>query len=67
MAEKKKYGPPLKQFNILGTSEIRNSRLIVVVMFVSLALVSVIGFLVKQNRELQDANVKLNDERVMYA
>lgn len=66
MADKKKYGPPLKQFNILGTSEIRNSRLIVVVMFVSLALVSVIGFLVKQNGELQQANVKLNDERTMY-
>lgn len=66
MEKKTKYGPPLKQFNLLGTSELRQGKLMVVLLFVIAASVAIIGFLVSQNIALTRANVQLNDERVMY-
>lgn len=66
MQKKTKYGPPLKQFNLLGTSELRQGKLIVVLLFVLVAAGSIIGFLVFQNVALIRVNKQLSEERVMY-
>lgn len=65
MTTAKKYGPPLKMFNILGASELRQNRLMVVLLFVILALGAVAGYLVYQNIELTKANTRLSEDRVM--
>lgn len=56
----------MKLFNILGTADIRQSRLMVALMFVVVATLSVIGFLVVVNLQLQASNQSLQDDRVMY-
>mgnify|MGYP002040371776 FL=1 len=66
MVQKTKYGPPLKQFNLLGTSELRQGKLMVAMLFVLIAAGSIIGFLVFQNVALIKANRQLSEERVMY-
>jgi hypothetical protein len=59
------YGPPKKMFNILGASELRQSRIMVVLLFVIVAAAAIIGFLVFQVVELQRANAQLSADRVM--
>lgn len=66
MSDSNKYGPPLKIFNVLGASEIRQSRLMVALLFVITALGAVAAFLVFMNIELQHTNRTLSEERVMY-
>lgn len=66
MQKSTKYGPPLKMFNILGASELRLSRVIVVLIFVVLAMGSVIGFVINQNIQLSHDNKQLSEDRVMY-
>lgn len=66
MQKKTKYGPPLKQFNLLGTSELRQGKLMVALLFVIVAAVAIIGFLVFQVVALTRANTSLSEERVMY-
>ncbi len=59
------YGPPLKQYNVMGTSEIRASRFIVVFIVITVILLAVIGMLVKQNLSLSRQNESLQDGRIM--
>jgi len=66
MTERKAYGPPLKLFHILGAAEIRQSRLMIALLFVSTCLVAVIAFMVMMNLGMQTTNRKLQDERIMY-
>lgn len=66
MQKKTNYGPPLKQFNLLGKSEMRQGKLMVVLLFVVMAAATVIAFLVFQNVALIKSNTQLSEERVMY-
>lgn len=66
MQKKTKYGPPLKQFNLLGTSELRQGKLMVALLFVIVAALAIIGFLVTQNVALIRANAQLSEDREMY-
>lgn len=66
MAESKKYGPPLKLFNILGAAEIRQSRLMVTLIFVACCMAAVIAFLVVLNLSMQKTNRELQEQRIMY-
>ncbi len=66
MTTQTKYGAPMKLFNILGASEIRQSRLMVALLFVATILGAVVIFLVIMNSDLQQTNRQLADERVMY-
>ena len=52
-------------FNILGPSELRSNRLMVVLLFVILAMGAVVGFMIHQNVELTKANTRLSEDRVM--
>lgn len=65
MQKTTKYGPPLKQFNLLGASELRLSRLIVVLIFAMVSSAAVIAFLIHQNVELSHDNTRLSEDRVM--
>lgn len=66
MTSKTKYGPPLKLFNILGASELRQSKLMVVLLFVLVVQGCVIGLLISMTNNLQKVNEKLANERIMY-
>lgn len=66
MSQKTKYGPPLKLFNILGASELRQSRVMVALLFVLVILGSVVAFLSFMNANLQQSNRQLANERIMY-
>ncbi|KQW19840.1 MULTISPECIES: hypothetical protein [Pseudomonas] len=66
MQKPTRYGPPLKMFNILGASELRQSRIMVVLLFVIAAAALIISFLVFQIVELNRANTRLSEDRVMY-
>lgn len=66
MPNSSKYGPPLKQFNLLGASELRVSRIMVVLIFIILAAVVVVSFLIYQNVQLSHDNARLSEDRVMY-
>lgn len=66
MQKSTKYGPPLKMFNILGASELRQSRIMVVLLFVILAAAVIVSFLIFQVVELQRANTRLSEDRVMH-
>jgi len=66
MQKSTKYGPPLKLFNILGASELRQSRIMVVLLFVIAAASVIISFMIFQIVELQRANTRLSEDRVMY-
>jgi hypothetical protein len=61
----KKYSPPLKYFNLLGASELRQGRLMVAFVVVTIVLVAVVYSLVRMNTELQETNRILQDSRVM--
>ena len=65
MSQKTKYGPPLKIVNVLGASEIRQSRLMIALCFVIVALGSVAVFLIYMNVNLTRANGQLSNDRVM--
>ncbi|MCF5374160.1 hypothetical protein [Pseudomonas syringae] len=65
MSQNTKYGPPLKIFNVLGASEIRQSRLMIALCFVIVALGSVTAFLILMNVNLTRANEQLSNDRVM--
>jgi hypothetical protein len=60
------YGPPLKQFNLLGASELRAGRAIITLIAVSAVLAVVIVVLINMNRSLQETNRILQSERIMY-
>lgn len=66
MSNKFTYGPPLKQFNILSASELRQNRLMVVLLFVIVSLGAGFVFLITMNVEMTKANAKLSEDRVMY-
>lgn len=66
MQKKTNYGPPLKQFNLLGTSELRQGKMMVILLGVIAATVAIIGFLVFQLAALTRANTILSEERIMY-
>jgi hypothetical protein len=66
MSDPKPYGPPLKIFNVLGASEIRQSRLMIALLFVIAAMGAVGGFLMFMISDLTEANTKLSNERIMY-
>jgi hypothetical protein len=66
MSTPTKYGPPMKLFNILGASEIRQSRIMVVLIFIIIAAAIIVAFLITQINQLQGANTRLSDSRVMY-
>ncbi|MFL1449103.1 hypothetical protein ACI77O_11980 [Pseudomonas tritici] len=66
MSKKTIYGPPLKQFNLLGASELRKNQLMVILLFVIAALGAGCVALINMNIEMTKANTKLSDERVMY-
>ncbi len=66
MSKPTKYGPPIKLFNILGASELRQSRIMVVLLFIVAAAAAIIAFMVFQVVELQRANTQLSADRVMY-
>ncbi|HCF9284033.1 TPA: hypothetical protein NI618_001646 [Pseudomonas aeruginosa] len=66
MSKPTKYGPPVKLFNILGASELRQSRIMVVLLFIILAAAAIVGFLIFQVVDLQRANAQLSADRVMY-
>jgi hypothetical protein len=65
MSTPTKYGPPMKLFNILGASEIRQSRIMVVLIFIIIAAAIIVA-LITQINQLQGANTRLSDSRVMY-
>lgn len=66
MSENTTYGPPLKIFNVLGASEIRQSRLMIALLFVIAAMGAVGVFLVFMTVNLTQANARLSADRVMY-
>lgn len=66
MQKKTHYGPPLKQFNLLGTSELRQGKMMVILLGVIAATVAIIGFLVFQLAALTRANTILSEERIMF-
>ena len=66
MSPERKYGVPLKHFNILGASEIRQSRLMIALLFVAVSLVAVIVYQQISNQKMQEVNQQLAAERVMY-
>ena len=66
MQKKTNYGPPLKQFNLLGTSELRQGKMMVILLGVIAATVAIIGFLVFQLAALTRANTILSEERIMF-
>lgn len=61
-----KYGVPLQYFNLLGRGELRSSRISVAFIAVSVVLTGVIAFLINWNIQLQNTNVELQGQRVMY-
>lgn len=66
MSSENKYGVPLKFFNILGASEIRQSRLMIALLFVVVSMVVVIGYQQRTNQQLQVTNQQLAAQRIMY-
>lgn len=60
------YGPPAGFYNLFGRAEMRASRLMVAFIGVAMVLTVVIIYLIKNNIELNRANVQLQQERVMY-
>lgn len=61
-----KYGVPLGYFNLLGRGELRASRINVAFIAVTVILTGVIVYLINWNNHLQDVNVELQGQRVMY-
>lgn len=61
-----KYSPPLKYFNLLGAAELRQSRIMVASVLVSVVLAFVVFALIRMNTELQETNRLLQEQRVMY-
>lgn len=61
----KKYSPPLKYFNLLGASELRQGRLMVAFIVIVVVMVAVVYKLISMNAELQQTNRQLQDSRVM--
>lgn len=61
----KKYSPPLKYFNLLGASELRQGRLMVAFVVIVVVLVAVIINQARINTEMQETNRLLQDKRVM--
>jgi hypothetical protein len=66
MSDQKAFGPPLKIFNVLGASEIRQSRLMIALLFVIIAMGTIGAFLLVTINDLVAANAKLSAERIMY-
>lgn len=66
MSKDKRYSPPLKMFNILGATELRQSRMMVVLLFVVLACAIIVAFMSSVVIDLQNQNTKLSEDRVMY-
>ena len=66
MTTENKYLVPKKLFNIIGASEVRQSRLMIALFFVIIVAVAVCFMLVRMNIELQASNRQLSSERVMY-
>lgn len=60
-----KYSPPLKYFNLLGASELRQGRLMVAFVVIVLVMVVVVANLVRMNVALQETNRQLQSDRVM--
>lgn len=61
-----KYGVPLGYFNLLGRGELRASRINVAFIAVTVILSAVIVYLINWNNHLQNVNVELQGQRVMY-
>lgn len=62
----KRYNPPLKYFNLLGAAELRQSRLMVAFVAVSIVLSVVVFSMLKMNSSMQETNRTLQNTRVMY-
>jgi hypothetical protein len=60
-----KYNPPLRYFNLLGASELRQGRLMVAFVVIVVVLVVVIYNLATINIGLQETIRELQDKRVM--
>lgn len=60
------YGPPLKFFNVMGKGELRSGKLMIACIAIGVIMGTAIVALVKQNSKLHDANLQLQQERIMY-
>lgn len=60
------YGPPLKFFNVMGKGELRSGKLMIACIAIGVIMGTAIVSLVKQNSKLHDANLQLQQERIMY-